>query len=207
MNQTDLITLASAIRAGLDFGPWRSDYNPDTPHPAVDLANDHGERFRIEYDAHDRRLHVKPLYGELWKHRPHGIPSPAITVNPARSPATVARDISRRFLPALLNDYDDARKRYDKHLQTIAQAHANAEMLIETAAGRLRRPAYNATGDQTCVYLFDTWVGYAHPSIKAEVTDGTVHLDLRNLPPDLAAAVILTLVDLVAVETTGEDTH
>ena len=153
-----------------------------------------GAEFYIRFDSHAKRLHVNGSYNGLWKFRnSYNNPAPTISASPDRTPAQIARDIERRFLPAFLEDYAKAQASKTAYFGAIDRTYANAQQ-IQAASGdyfhRSERERDNLP-DKPDIELHSYGMRIYG---KARICDGNVDMALDNLTAGEAAQIVALIV-------------
>lgn len=193
LDRDQFFQLVGRVAAHLDgWTPTRR----DTAYPAADLTDRAtGAKFEIKLSANDNRLHVSGNYNGLADYRDWNTHMPSITLSPAKPAAQIARDIARRLIPPLLDYHARLCANRDQHLARQAQTYQNSQLLLDVAAGRLRRLDYGH--DRDAIRLADQWRGPNRPGIDAQVYPDHVDIKLDHVPPDVAASLLYNLFDLL----------
>jgi hypothetical protein len=133
------------------------------------------------------RQPVRMTVSGRYPHDPrHGSYAPrktlSISVDDARPTDEIARTIARRFLPAYLERYAEARARQRATEEERAAKHAQLERLAHLVGGTLANP------HQTDVVIHQNGI-----STTISTGTGKISLTLRGLPEEIAVR-ILTIV-------------
>lgn len=188
----EFLKLAEAIKGHLPG--WSVQTVDDWDTAAQFTSANESLMFHLVLNRHDQRLHVLPLYNGLQQYLPYNAPSLSITISPTRPPATIAADISRRFLPNFRQLIESCRQVAIQFEATIAQAEANADTVARASGNlisRRHRPHNDAAvslhGSHTVngQYCYFTFEVYPHNST----------LTAHRLPLDLAVKLATTLAD------------
>jgi hypothetical protein len=190
MDTRQLETLCDEITMSLNhrarFVGMKGEFSDQDAH----FETPNGAQFYIRIDTHTHRLSVNGHYNGLWKFRnSYNNPAPSITVSPDRTPAQIARDIERRFLPDFLEDYARTQANKTRHMQEIDQTLATAQTVIDASGDYYHRPH----GSQDHPLETPRLELYSYGAAifgKANVSTNSVDMELQSLTASEAAQVI-----------------
>ena len=143
---------------------WTVEHAEDTSwNPR--LVGSQGERVYLNIDEHDKRLRVHSSYGERADGKGQWIPrdvsrdliDESISVSAEKTPAQIARDIIRRFLPNYRKCLDAYKTQCAAHHAYVASTQVQARTVELIAGDRLRRDTYQGrrTDETEVSYSFD----------------------------------------------------
>lgn len=161
-----------------------------------------GFSFHIGWSEYGRdaftRLNISGEYHaeKLYDHIPYGAIRPSIGVSTAKSPATIAKDIERRFLPEYKALITAARERKAKSDDYANRSIANAGKLAESSGGvfSVVEKSEYSNGPRTPtsnLHMNHKSVGYGNVS----VSDESVKIDLSSIPLELASRIMEVMAE------------
>jgi len=123
---------------------------------------------------------------------------PSITVAIARGPTVIAREITRRLLPA----YTEVLGKVHAHIAKQTADHANRTRIAERLVALIPGASIHDDGRHATTvrwYTADEPIGYGHIDLSAAGTTGT--FEARNLPIATVERLATALPDLVGGQT------
>ena len=123
---------------------------------------------------------------------PHDVKRPEVTVSAERDPATVARDLARRLVPAALDYYAAVRENMARRLA----AAAARETLAQELAGLMGSSGWDYPGKGWQAPTPHAFPGYGQmtPDYRAE----SVQVELSSVPLDMARDIARMIAAHVA---------
>lgn len=196
-DQQELVTALSPI---LDHMP---DWRLETPHDHnAQLVGPEGVRINCHvetYGTKKGRLTLSasvPPAAEYSKGDYHGLDRPSITVDPAREPAALAKDITRRLTGFAIEYWREVSERVARRQQRETTRQATAEELAMLMGGTARQ--VREDWEAELPEEFRQWSSYCYGDMKPSSDSAYVIVEIRNLPLDRArelAALIKTWTD------------
>jgi len=137
---TSVVALADAIARHLADGPWAAGPDPHEHKLRAEVARCDGVSFFLELVGsriEARGIYPRGVTGYVFS--PYGERAPHCTVAARRNPASIAREIDRRFMPAFLAAHRKAVADVEEQRLSLERARAVAEQIAEASGGTLYR--------------------------------------------------------------------
>ena len=192
MNPQDFLALATEILPHL-IGQWHALSDGEYSHPRIKFESSEHPGWSILMRMHwrENRLTVSASLSGLDGHLRRDEPPPNITLDPARSAVTLARDINRRVIKHLPRLEAIAQPRADEEARKTGRLEQRAQRLIDASGGTLAGGVHR-NGHSDSAYmreLFCYSAGYQAIDASAEVRQDKIKLML-DLPLELAEQVL-----------------
>lgn len=198
MKLNELPTLVAQI--GAHFPEWKVStkmHRGDEGSPcltkgdqAIDfmLTNKQGHQIWREADA--ERVVIDGHYGwELSRHKPYSASYPKITISLSKSPAAIAAEIKRRFLPdyeALHAKMLEGKKSEEDRQNRIQTMSAE---LVAISGGALEKPSNQYHSPQEGYLSLRLYDSYGHVTVGSN----GVRFDLTSVPFKTAARIVAAM--------------
>lgn len=174
-------TQVALIQAALGHD-WRDDSHAD--HESFRLVHTDGHGIRLSWSRH--RVEVSGIWPKSGPHGAEKWPDygkrPTITVADTKTSATIARDITNRFLPVYLPIWSEQVQRLNAELAYEQQTRETAARIAQ-ATGQKVRTDHN--GEPTAaIYLS----GYHPYSLTAQ--GDKVRFEAFSVPADIAEKIL-----------------